>query len=437
MSSSPLRVEQALRLIPELETLAPLRALLLSSSSQDDQDLWASSAPYLTVGKRVVQTSELERRLPEALDRAREHLARLYGAVVAALGAEQRGETASAVNALLDAGAQEEAVGHPGEARAWYDAAQGLSEALTDRSPELGVLNRLGRLELEGGRYAEAARSYQRSLALAEAAQLPAEAADACQGLGAVAMARGNLAGAQAWYQRGLQLAETSGDSLRVARQQHQMGLALLGRSDLGPAGDSLQRAQEGFEQLEASLEMAQVMNSQGMLDAALGHSHRTSGSYREALAWCRRSGGAPDLEVTIRINLAELFLATGRILEAEEEIRRGEDEAIEHGLTRRLVPIYLFLGRLRGTQGDDGGFVFFEKALELCRQLPVSPGEEGTAYYQYAMFRDRLSQRDEARALLERAAEILAGLGEVPELERVRSDLRRLIAQRENDDAG
>jgi tetratricopeptide (TPR) repeat protein len=425
----PLRVEQALRLIPDVELLGPLRALLLASSRQDNQDVWASSAPYLTVGKRFVQAAELERRMPEALDRARQHLSLLYGAVITALEAEQRGETAAAVAALLEAGNHEELIGRPGQARAWYDAAQGLSEGLANRLPELSVLNRLGRLELEVGHYAAAARHYQRALALAEAAQAAGEAIDACQGLGAVAMEEGNLFGAQAWYQRGLQLAEREKDPLRSAKIQHQLALVALGRADLTRAGDYLERAREGFERLGASLEMARAMNSQGQLDAALGRPHRTSGAYREALAWCRRSGGAPDLEVTIRLNLAELYLAAERVLEAEEEARRGEQLAIERSLTRRLVPIYLFLGRLRGGQGDDGGFVFFEKALELCRQLSVPPGEEGQAYHQYAMFREQLGQREEARALLERAGEILALLGEVPELKRVRAGLRRLSA--------
>src|SRR5262245_40743022 len=86
----PLRVEQALRLVPDVEALAPLRALLLSCSRQDEAHVWASSSPYLTVGKRLVESSELERQLPQALDREREHLARLYQSVISALEAEQR-----------------------------------------------------------------------------------------------------------------------------------------------------------------------------------------------------------------------------------------------------------------------------------------------------------------------------------------------------------
>jgi tetratricopeptide (TPR) repeat protein len=402
----PLRVEQALRLVPDVEALAPLRALLLSCSRQDEAHVWASSSPYLTVGKRLVHSTELERQLPEALDREREHLARLYQSVVTALEAEQRGETPAAVQSLLDAGAREEAIGRHGPARAWYEAAGVMSEQLSDRGPELTVLNRLGALELEAANPVAAARLFQRSLALAESGSYPGEAMDACLGLGAVSLAEGNLFGAQAWYQRGLQLADS--DPLRSSRLHHQLALVSLARTELAQAEGHLARARGGFERLGDFLEMARTLNTQGRLDWALGRSAQTSAAYREALAWCRRSGGAADLEAEIRLNLAEVYLADGRILEAEQEARRAEDLAIGQNVPRLLVPIYLFLGRLRGLQRDGGGFVFFEKAIELCRELAVAPALEGQAYREYAAFRDGMGERAEAAALLECAAEIL-----------------------------
>ncbi|HEU5465724.1 MAG TPA: hypothetical protein VFU75_02480, partial [Gemmatimonadales bacterium] len=49
-----LRVERALRLLPDLEALTPLRALLVATSRADAGAQWASSGPYLTLGKRAV-----------------------------------------------------------------------------------------------------------------------------------------------------------------------------------------------------------------------------------------------------------------------------------------------------------------------------------------------------------------------------------------------
>ena len=71
---APVRVEKALGLMPELEALDPLRALLVSIARPDERALWSSSGPYLTLGKRGVQPDELRRRMPEAFHRITEHL---------------------------------------------------------------------------------------------------------------------------------------------------------------------------------------------------------------------------------------------------------------------------------------------------------------------------------------------------------------------------
>ncbi|PYO71558.1 MAG: hypothetical protein DMD67_18555, partial [Gemmatimonadetes bacterium] len=65
----PVRVEKALALLPELEALDPLRALLVSIARPDAHALWSSSGPYLTLGKRGVQPDELRRRMPQAFHR--------------------------------------------------------------------------------------------------------------------------------------------------------------------------------------------------------------------------------------------------------------------------------------------------------------------------------------------------------------------------------
>jgi len=54
-----MRVEQALRLLPTLESLAPLRSLVMARSQRDAQDHWVGGGPYVTLGKRTIQSSEL------------------------------------------------------------------------------------------------------------------------------------------------------------------------------------------------------------------------------------------------------------------------------------------------------------------------------------------------------------------------------------------
>src|SRR5256885_10019597 len=157
----PVRVEKALALLPEIEALGPLRALLVSISRPDERSLWSSSGPYLTLGKRGVQPEELRRRMPQAVHVVTEHLQTLYRAYVEALECQQRADGAGAVAALLRAGHGEERVGRLSQARAWYDVALRVSQALQDRRPEVESLRSLGELFLRSDQYAEGARHFR------------------------------------------------------------------------------------------------------------------------------------------------------------------------------------------------------------------------------------------------------------------------------------
>src|SRR5438128_6256939 len=106
----PVRVERALGLLPDLEVLNPLRALLVSISRPDERALWSSSGPYLTLGKRGIQPDELRRRMPQAFHRITEHLQALFKAYVEALECQQQSDPGGAVAALLRAGRLEEDV---------------------------------------------------------------------------------------------------------------------------------------------------------------------------------------------------------------------------------------------------------------------------------------------------------------------------------------
>src|SRR5205807_368873 len=128
----PVRVEKALALLPDIEALGPLRALLVSISRPDERALWSSSGPYLTLSKRGVQPEELRRHMPQAFHVITEHLQTLYRAYVEALECQQRGDGAGAVAAL----AQSQWTG----AQAWY--ARGLRLATAG-----GDQRQIGRLE--------------------------------------------------------------------------------------------------------------------------------------------------------------------------------------------------------------------------------------------------------------------------------------------------
>jgi len=423
------RVEKALALLPEIEALGPLRALLVSISRPYERSLWSSSGPYLTLGKRGVQPEELRRRMPQAFHVITEHLQTLYRAYVEALECQQRADGAGAVAALVRAGHGEERVGRLSQARAWYDVALRVSQALQDRRPEVESLRSLGELFLRLGQYAEGARHFQRALAIAEAEFDQTGAIAACEGLGDAALAQSQWTGAQAWYARGLRLATAGGDQRQIGRLERHLGVLARHQGDLTVAGEHLRRARECFESGDAAEEMAGLLNTQGQLEAQLGRPQAASGAYREALAWLQRAPRDAGLEVTIRLNLAELHLEAGRFLDGEEEMRRAEQVAIAGNLTGRLVQIYTLMGKLRGRQLDETGFVFFEQAIELSRMLEPSPTTEAQVYVEYGLFRERLGQREEARAYLERARELYGSVGDAADRRRVEAELEKMTA--------
>ena len=153
--------------------------------------------------------------------------------------------------------------------------------------------------------------------------------------------------------------------------------------------------------------DMARVLTTEALVLADLGQPARAAAAYREALAWAWRADRAPETEVFIRLNFARLHIETASFIEAEEEIRKAEQLAIAGNQLRQLVQIYTMLGRLRGRQAEEAGFVFFEQAVALARMLGRVPGLEAEVYQEYAAFKHAVGARAEAEELLERARQI------------------------------
>jgi len=93
------------------------------------------------------------------------------------------------------------------------------------------------------------------------------------------------------------------------------------------------------------------------------------------------------------------------------------------------LVQVYALLGRLRGLQSEQTGFVFFEQAVELCRMTECSPALEAGVLREYAVFLSRTGSSDLARAYVERSLDIFQSLGENGEVERSRQVISQLSA--------
>ncbi len=414
-----LRVEQALRLLPDVDALAPLRAFLVGASRAASR-----AEPYRTVGKRVVPSADLRQIVPRALGRVTEHLGVLYEAAVVAIEAEQRGDLPAVVEALLRAGAREERVGRESQARAWYDHGLRVGEGLRDRRPEVDALLHLGRLESGRGRHLEGARFYQRALVLADAERNTAAACRACQGLGYAALANGQAQGAESWFTRALRYAEPD----RRDTGQAFLGLAEVARrrGRHAEAADRLRSARAIFEEEGDNEWLARTLGALGRLEGETERHEDALRTLREALARVHAVPGHPGVEMNIRLTICRLYLDWGRFADAEDEIRRAEDTAIALNATRFLARLYVVMGRVLGRQGDETGFVFFEKAVELCRGHEPDARLEAEVYREYARFRGETGEPAEARAYLERAREILDAAGDQAGVMEVQEEIDR-----------
>lgn len=424
-----MRVEQALRLLPGLEALGPLRGLVLASSAPDESSRWGSAAPYLTVGKWRLSVEQVRRSIPALLERITLHLSQLYHHYADAVASEDDGDQGGVVAHLLKAAQLEERVGRYQPARQWGEVALQIAEGLTSRRPEIESLSFLGGVARAQGAYLVAARHYQRALVLSEAEFDEAGAIDASEGQGIVALLQGQYQGAGAWLGRAERLAADEVHAVRRARILRELAQVARRQGASALAEERLQAARTILEPRGEALEMAKLLDAQGLLLLGAQDHPGSLAAFREALAWLMRAGRDPGIEAGVRLHLAELHLAAGRDVEAEEEMRRAEKVAIGHDLGRRLVQVYTHLGSLRGRQGAETGFVFFEQAIALSHLLGPAPTLEAEVYHQYGIFKAGLSHPDEARGWLERAKELFAEAGGGASLELIDEELRHLTA--------
>ena len=408
----PLRVERALTILPDVSELSPLRALIISTSLPRPDP-----GPYDTVGKRLVDPNELRAHAQQVLERAKTALASLVETSIGVLEMEQARNRSAAVEALIDAGMSEELAGRHSQAQAWFECAIRASQELHDRRPNGRALRSLGRVAAERGRFAEATRSLEESLNIAETERDPEEIALICRELGDLDARRCDWRGAEAWYRRGARfegLSPTLALSLRLGVTD-----AACERKDPIAAEAFLRLALDASHKLADPSADVSCSTARGRLLATRGDHVGALLAYQKASASANEAGLATH-EMEARLGICRLYLLWRELPDALEEFRRAEDVAIRHGLRKHLILLYSVMGRAIGRDADETGFVFFEKALELCRDAEPIPWLEAEVYREYGAFRVDLGEDEEARAYSGRALELLTGIESTP---RVPSD--------------
>lgn len=418
-----LLVERALALVPDAEEFLPLSDAVIGSSRVDRGKLWARSAAYATLGKRVVDPLRLAEMIPSLVERSQERMQELYGHVLGAIRHQQEGDLPAAALALVRAGEVEEADGRLEKAENIYRLGLEVSRDLREKGPQILVLRRLGRTARAAGRLDAAWEWYQQSHQLAVDEMDAVGQAVACQGLGNLCDDRGERERARTWYERGLEIARGLADPALEWPCYTNLSVLALKNGELADAEALLARAKDRIEAAGGDDALPFYLNNRGLLLTEHGDLDEAGGVFRQALERALE----PRWEVTVRCNLGDVLLRQGRLFEAEGEARRAEEVAIVHRLIADLVEVYGLLGSIARTRCDEEGFVFYEQALNVCHERGLPRKYEAAVLQGYGMLHGSCGRPAEARAYLEAAREIYASLGFVPELARVDGELAAL----------
>jgi len=366
----PLRVDQVVRLLPGVAGLGPLVSEILATSCPDPARAWSGSGELGTVGDRLLDTDRLaeglEARIEEEKERVEERL-RAGGRVVEGL---REGDPRRAVDELLDQAGREEGWGCHSNAEAWALSAARLGRE-TEAHRLAEALRRAARSARTLGRSGEAGLRYEDAYRVAEERGESGDALVAAVGRGNAAVDLGRWEEAEKWYQQGLKLLAAGAPPLNGPWQIHQnLGIVRREKGDLKGARDHLVKAEAALGPDPSPGALMEVANGWGLLLLAQDRPRKAELQLRSALARAE----APLARVVVRVNLGEALLAQGRVLDAAEEGRKAEADALAHGVLARLPEVYRLLGSAAHAEGRSDAFLFPERALEVIRDhgLPV-----------------------------------------------------------------
>ncbi|HEX2095010.1 MAG TPA: tetratricopeptide repeat protein [Longimicrobiaceae bacterium] len=423
MSPRRLKLDQALGVLPDADALAPLREALIGASREDAERAWTASEAYATLDTRLADPRALEAQVAALAEQVRERTEAVLRHALRALHAAEAGDPAEAARALVAAGEVEEGAGRLEEAKRFFYKALELGRKPRDRRTEGLALRRLGRVAVERGEFERAAELYRRGFEVAEAQRDLEGAVVACQGMGNAYVYQGMWERAREWYARGLELLEGKPPSRLLWQLQSNLSVVARRAGALEESAAWLERAEATSAALEDAEAHLPLANGWGKLHEARGELEAAERAYRDALAGV----STPTQRGSVLINLAECLLLQGRLRDAERVTRELERVAVTQRLTPLLPHVYRGLGAIARERGDEEGFVFYEQALELCREPDSPPIEQAVTQHEYGVFEARMERTDSALARLREAREVYRRLGAGPELARVEADLAEI----------
>lgn len=425
MNRSEATLEELFSLLPELEELELLRVTLVGAAVPNPDKAWDSSSSYATFDKRIVSQEQLEKAVNESADALVQYVASLRSALHSVFRSFWSGDDGTTAAALVSWGERLESAGLYRKARQCYDVALSLSLPLPDKTPQILALRRIARVASALGDLQEAWSYYQRSAELARDTGDVRSEVVARTGLGNVRLWQGRPAEAERCYRDVQELLASldapSGLQLERAQLYNNLGNVATRQGRLDEAEEWFQRGLQIWEnELSSPYDQAVCYHNQALLRGVQERREEARDIYRKALSLEIPAG----VWAVIAIDLAELFLRDGHVSQAEEWGRAAEERAIATRSPYFLGRTYHGRGNIARAIGDDGGFIFFEKALQIAREKGYRL-LEGETLVDYALLKIQNGETEEAQAYLEHAREIFIDLGTTQDQERAEQALR------------
>lgn len=430
MSRIEATVEELLGLLPDVEELELLRLRIISAAVPDPGKTWDSSSSYSTVDKRIVSADHVDTAVREAEESVRAYVASLYEGLRPVFRSFFEGRGDDAARQLTALGEQLESGGRLKGARQCYRSALTHSFPLLDKGPQILALRRIGRVSLTLGDFQDAAVHYERSAQLARDAGETRSEVVARTGFGNVLAWQGRWSEAEGHYREALAVLDMI-EGPRASLERAQL------YNNLGNIGTHMQRLDEAEAQLLEAMSICRALESP--LDLAIGcihlaHLREEQGRYgdaREAYEQALELPVPSALHAGIATDLSELCLVEGHLSQAEEWGRAAEEHAIRSGSVYTLGRMYQGRGNIARARGDEDGFTFFEKALEIAREKGY-PFLEAETLRDYSLLRRQSGGLEEAQAYLERARELFTQLGSLQNVANADRALAEIRTERE-----
>lgn len=404
-----LTVDRVREILPELDELRALLDRMVGASAADASRTWAGSGSLGTAGSRLVDVDSIDSLVHAAATAESEHLRRIHTLCARAIRHAAEGAADEAARCLLDAAAAEELRDRPERAAEYAHSACTLAAESSDVALESLALRRRARARRASGRLDDASRDYARAFERSRVSADDEGAAEAAIGAGNVLEEQGLWDDAERWYRTALEMMD-AGAAPRPERWHALLNLHVVLRSKGAVAA-----SRAPLDEAEAVAEELRDPGATQFIENARGQLFMAEGRFEEAerhLRTARHASTNARASVTIRLNLAETLLASGRHLDAAEEARNAERVALASGLHTKLPEVYRLLGRIAAAEGNPDSFVLFERSLDLIAARKLPDLERAMTLQAYADAERRLGSASTADDLSAEADRIYRRLG-------------------------